>query len=244
MFTFLRKNRKSLVESNSANKYVLYALGEIALVVVGILIALQINNWNEQRKTRAKERHALQEVISDLDVNIAALKNILYNDENSIARGMRSLRLVITLLEERVPASDSLGHYFRDIHHYPDLDFKLSGYQSLLSMGIDIVSDHEIRSEIGRFFSFTLSGVDKAYREVRDDFYDYMLDYMRTLFIVQLKNNSVSELTPIDFRDLRDNQEYVQSLKTYLSVYEYYREKVQGALIEAEKLQVKISNTL
>jgi hypothetical protein len=50
MLTFLRKIRRSLIESGAARKYLLYAIGEIALVVIGILIALQINNWNEERK--------------------------------------------------------------------------------------------------------------------------------------------------------------------------------------------------
>ncbi len=52
MLTLLRKLRRSFIESGSARKYILYAVGEIALVVIGILIALQINNWNEGKKTR------------------------------------------------------------------------------------------------------------------------------------------------------------------------------------------------
>tara|TARA_Y100000385_G_C13099534_1_gene643585 strand:- start:2936 stop:3121 length:186 start_codon:yes stop_codon:yes gene_type:complete len=52
MLTLLRKIRKSLIDSGSSRKYLLYAIGEIALVVIGILIALQINNWNESRKDR------------------------------------------------------------------------------------------------------------------------------------------------------------------------------------------------
>ncbi len=59
MLTFLRKIRKSLIESGSARKYILYAIGEIALVVIGILIALQINTWNENRKIRIAEKQAL-----------------------------------------------------------------------------------------------------------------------------------------------------------------------------------------
>jgi bacteriorhodopsin len=50
MLTFFQKIIKSLIESSSTKKYVLYAIGEIALVVIGILIALQINNWNEAKK--------------------------------------------------------------------------------------------------------------------------------------------------------------------------------------------------
>jgi hypothetical protein len=46
---FFRKIRQRLVTENKFSKYMLYAIGEITLVVIGILIALQINNWNENR---------------------------------------------------------------------------------------------------------------------------------------------------------------------------------------------------
>ena len=69
MLTFFRLIRKSLIDSSSARKYLLYAIGEIALVVIGILIALQINNWNEWRKDskKAKEYSAalIESVVKD-----------------------------------------------------------------------------------------------------------------------------------------------------------------------------------
>ena len=51
MFKFFRRYRRSLIRGNQFTKYIFYAMGEIVLVVIGILIALQINNWNEDRKT-------------------------------------------------------------------------------------------------------------------------------------------------------------------------------------------------
>jgi len=69
MLTFLRKIRKSLIESGSARKYLLYAIGEIALVVIGILIALQINNWNEERISRISELNALVELNDEFQDN-------------------------------------------------------------------------------------------------------------------------------------------------------------------------------
>jgi hypothetical protein len=50
MLKFFRRIRRGLLESGKFRNYTLYAIGEIALVVVGILIALQISNWNEQQK--------------------------------------------------------------------------------------------------------------------------------------------------------------------------------------------------
>jgi len=55
MLPFFRKTRKKMADDNRPLKYTRYAVGEIVLVVIGILIALQVNNWNEQRKERNYE---------------------------------------------------------------------------------------------------------------------------------------------------------------------------------------------
>ena len=55
MFRFFRKIRSAALFENRLTRYFLYALGEIALVVIGILIALQVDNWNEERKERREE---------------------------------------------------------------------------------------------------------------------------------------------------------------------------------------------
>lgn len=54
MIKFFRKIRQKLLSENKFSKYLLYAIGEIILVVIGILIALSINNWNENRKQKAE----------------------------------------------------------------------------------------------------------------------------------------------------------------------------------------------
>ena len=59
MIKFFRKIRYNLMEQNKTGKYFKYAIGEIVLVVIGILIALQINTWNETRKNKAKEMKIL-----------------------------------------------------------------------------------------------------------------------------------------------------------------------------------------
>jgi len=62
MLKFFRTIRKKLIEQDNVRKYLLYAVGEILLVVIGILIALQINNWNEFSKNRNYEIYLLSEV--------------------------------------------------------------------------------------------------------------------------------------------------------------------------------------
>jgi hypothetical protein len=66
MIKFFRHIRKDHMEKNKTTKYFKYAIGEIILVVIGILIALQINNWNENRKANVKVNTSLLALKSDL----------------------------------------------------------------------------------------------------------------------------------------------------------------------------------
>ena len=66
MIRFFRILRKRLLTENRIGKYLLYAVGEIVLVVIGILIALSINNWNEAKKNRLQEIAILNNIKQDL----------------------------------------------------------------------------------------------------------------------------------------------------------------------------------
>ena len=106
MIKFFRKIRQQLVTENKFSKYLLYAIGEIVLVVIGILIALQINNWNEYQKERKSERLLLSEIrdnlkydLNDFESNITTLQN------KSI-----SSKMMLKALENNIPYHDSLGY--------------------------------------------------------------------------------------------------------------------------------------
>ncbi len=73
MIKFFRKIRQNLLMEIKTGKYLKYAIGEIILVVIGILIALQINNWNEARKLKSVEIKILQDLKNDIQENIVNL---------------------------------------------------------------------------------------------------------------------------------------------------------------------------
>ena len=100
MLRFFRQIRQRLLTDNKFSKYLLYAIGEILLVVIGILIALQVNNWNEDRIERKNEVKLLKELKADLDANleeIAVIKRRLkrkWNYSDSIMIYIRQKREV------------------------------------------------------------------------------------------------------------------------------------------------------
>ena len=84
MIKFFRKIRYDLMEKNKTGKYFKYAIGEIILVVIGILIALQINNWNENSVAQARIEIRLTNMIQDLQSDIDETNEILSITKNRI----------------------------------------------------------------------------------------------------------------------------------------------------------------
>jgi hypothetical protein len=77
MIKFFRNIRKNLLNEGKTTKYFKYAIGEIVLVVIGILIALQINNWNENSKDRSKEQAYLIALKEEFNYNRIELDNMM-----------------------------------------------------------------------------------------------------------------------------------------------------------------------
>jgi len=86
MIPFFRKIRKKMADDNRPLKYARYAIGEIILVVIGILIALQVNNWNEDRKLEKSEASYYRGLINDLRKDSLDLVWKIHNAERNIIK--------------------------------------------------------------------------------------------------------------------------------------------------------------
>jgi hypothetical protein len=87
MIPFFRKIRKTLADDNKPIKYLRYAIGEIVLVVIGILIALQINNWNENRKNSIEEKAILENLLENLKLS-KAQSELLISEEITLKQSL------------------------------------------------------------------------------------------------------------------------------------------------------------
>jgi hypothetical protein len=105
MIPFFRKIRKKMADDNKPLKYARYAIGEIILVVIGILIALQINNWNEERKNRIIENDTLSSLKEDLESALVQLNEKIAQNEGY--RELDSILLDVIHFKKEISA-DSL----------------------------------------------------------------------------------------------------------------------------------------
>ena len=97
MINFFRKIRQNLLSENKFSKYLIYAIGEIILVVIGILIALQINNANENRKSAKQENLYLKRLLSENRDDINTFKSNI----SDLKRGIESIENLSLALNSR-----------------------------------------------------------------------------------------------------------------------------------------------
>ena len=148
MINFLRKTRKRLADENKPIEYTRYAFGEIVLVVFGILIALQINNWNDDRKERLLETKILTEILSNLNIDLDEIR-----DDIAIMDSVNLACLeIIRFMETDSTPSESFYYNAAKVRVNPHFDPNKSGYNLLVSKGVEIILNDSLRGAISNLY--------------------------------------------------------------------------------------------
>lgn len=144
MIKFFRKIRYDLMETGKTGKYLKYAIGEIVLVVIGILIALQINNWNGQRKLELKEKSLLAAIHKEF------LKNKIQLDltisQHNLA--LNSCKKIIDLFPLDIESInlDSISLYLYNLKNAPSFNPSQGSINSIINTSsFDIISNNTLR---------------------------------------------------------------------------------------------------
>lgn len=153
MIKFFRKIRHRLLNENKFSKYLIYAIGEIFLVVIGILIALQINNWNEAKKDRAYEIKMLSEIEKGLRADHLNLQGHI--DAYTILDN--TVDHFTNLTRNNVIYDDSMQQELWKLNIGKYFQFNRGPYDALKSSRIDRISNDSIRNHLINFFDFELS---------------------------------------------------------------------------------------
>jgi len=128
-----------MADDNKPMQYLRYAIGEIVLVVIGILIALQINNWNEEQKTKAKTQTAFKEILKDLDKDILRSNEIIDYLENKDS-------LLGRVLSKEVTTEDYLAtpDYGILVTSFEPITISSKGYEKLMELSSNLPDDSYI----------------------------------------------------------------------------------------------------
>ncbi len=206
MIKFFRKIRQNLLEESKTSKYLKYAIGEIVLVVIGILIALQINNWNENRKVDGEIVKILTEIRSNL---ISDSLNI----EETYSTKLEDINIqytVINKLEAGDIPYDSINYHLGRVMLARRIVLVDNGYQLIKKLGIELLQDQALRNELTSYYT---TAVKKINDDTNDDDYEF-----RTVFLPYIRNhfkdyNWGTEAIPADYEQLRSDLYFLTTLK-------------------------------
>lgn len=173
MIKFFRHIRQILIMENKTAHYFKYAIGEIILVVIGILIALQINNWNEARKSKILELNYLENIKTDLNLNLASLKTFIADREKSI----KASDSILEFFNNTKPLNlDAFNRYGLDVMVWYPFEQHDNTYQELLNSGnLSIISNKEIKDHIQNMQT-SFKRVIFIESEMQQDFESYLYD--------------------------------------------------------------------
>jgi len=154
MINFFRNIRKELADDNRPIKYLRYAIGEIVLVVIGILIALAINNWNENRKAALQENLYLKRLLLETNQDL----NHFAESIKSLEKGNRSIVLFSEAIKSKT-IQDSLllqraSDYFKYGSIYPVFTSSKSTFDDLSSTGnLKIIKNIKLREALVKYYA-------------------------------------------------------------------------------------------
>lgn len=183
MIKFFRKIRQDLVMENNSKKYFKYAIGEIILVVIGILIALSINNWNEGRKNKIFEGEILTQIRANLMKDRITLNLIKSTSLKAISSSDK-------LLEHnyKTDAPDSLKYWLGDVILFNRFQPLTNAYEVLKSKGLDQVSNKQLRFLLGQYYDDTAHNMTDAAKDLKISFINDWLPILK-IHVVDFKFN-------------------------------------------------------
>lgn len=142
------------MNQNKTSKYLKYAIGEIILVVIGILIALQINNWNTNKNNRIFELKMLNEISVALNKDYLFFNDYLIQNRNKTE--IDALAFFDKAILSNQIVEDSLDYHFNRLDYGIRVTYNRGPYDALKASGIDKITNDSLRNKLIYFYDFEM----------------------------------------------------------------------------------------
>ncbi|MCW5518168.1 DUF6090 family protein [Muriicola sp. Z0-33] len=230
MLKFFRRIRQQLLSENKFSKYLLYAIGEIFLVVIGILIALQINNWNENQKQRTFAKKLLLDIKISLSNNYEQLNFVIdYNEE-----GITSAEMLQNHLDSNLPYHDSLDIHFSKAIQYSTPIIRNAGYKSLANYGLNLIQNDSLLNALDDMYN--MGWIETLVLRQENYFYNTASPILTELFEKVAMRTSMK---PFDYEALKNSRKYhsiINTLNEYRKDQNIWYSENLDRITEIEKI--------
>jgi hypothetical protein len=225
------------METGKTSKYIKYAIGEIILVMIGILLALQVNNWNQNRQLQKEELQILKGLHQEFNDNLNLFDDIY---KKHLYR-KKSIEVIMSV-EVKELSLDSLTTLTNGVGGQWTFDPFKGIYNSVINSGkIDLISNDVLKFRISRF-----QDILKDYKEeeiMTNDFcannlYPYVIDNLKLNFDISWTKKKISESEMEEFRSSLENilgSDKYENLLVY--VYGYFSPVFEEGPILREEME-------
>lgn len=262
MLHFLRHIRQKIILQDNVRKYLLYAVGEILLVMIGILLALQVNNWNENQKKERTVKTILVQIAKDLNRNLADMSG----DVVIHRMGYQSNLKITEALLNNEPYQPEMAFDFwclkTDEYIFP----VTTGYDKLKELGVSSIHNPELEDLLLAIYESIMPRISKE-SHFTPDLDEYFSEYYFTHFKYNTDLNLRYEIkfpqdtisyprrveseygvetvtlgyVPLDYEALTSDEQFMIMLKESIQFRRYKLSRYDG-LIDVTEQAIKLIN--
>jgi hypothetical protein len=236
MIKLFRNIRQNLLAEGKTSKYLKYAIGEIILVVIGILIALSLNNWNENRKIAKFEN----EILTLIDQNLEQDSTLISIE---LSKGKKAMELTDLLLAQvaKQNYNDSLNRWMGKIISFERFKSQSSAFEVLKAKGIENISDKELQVELISYYDENLF---KLYESLNDVLNSFNVDWIPIIKSDFSDFKFMKNCTPIDSKSFFEKQSSIIMFKLFRDNRSGEVEKLENALAKISEIRTLIKKDL
>ena len=228
--------RQQLIHEGRLGRYLGYALGEIVLIVIGILIALQIDEWANDRSERNFERKTLSQIKINLQTDHNELSEILHKRYQAA----QSIDNILAIDDPDNP-DDDLKLWLADVMQFDRFYSVSSAYEVLKSRGLDIVRNDRLRTTLGIYYDSWAREIQQHNRDVEAGFMNRWIP----VIIADIEDFDWDEVArPYNATALLSDRSFLNTLKIEQDNHEGAAEHLETMIQLNEQLQSLIEAEL
>ena len=196
------------MDKGKIGKYLIYAIGEIFLIAMGIFLAIQANNWKEESNNKKLERELLSNIWSGLQIDLIDIQS----NKDAHRRFLKSQIESIKWIEGNTVAKDSVVYNFSVAHKSTSFLKSNAPFESLKEFGLNRISNDTLRQYIVYLYDISypnFEDIHKKYHKTLDEALDLGLVYFEDWSYE--KNENV--MVPFDEENLKQDRKYLMKLK-------------------------------
>lgn len=215
---FFKYLRRRMLTNKKFGKYLFYAIGEILILAMGILFALQVDRWDQQRLNKTVEISILKAIKTELEEDLATLQ---IEDLPILKEVLVSSDIIMNHIEKDLPYNDSLAYHFIASFYTTHLIYNKGAITTLRSIGVNTITNEKLRNWIINLYDEDFDFLD-YFGAHQDNYHTHVRNFIlysrfdELLFDdLMTKAEFDGSLIPLDYESLKNDSDFLFHLKSY-----------------------------